>query len=34
VELGNFMTRSLTPKTSPEDYKQDLALFRMIIEAL
>jgi hypothetical protein len=37
VELEYFydvVTRGLTPKTSPEDYKEDLALFKMIIEAL
>jgi predicted dehydrogenase len=37
VELEYFydvVTQGLTPKTSPEDYKQDLTLFKMIIEAL
>jgi len=37
VELEYFydmVTKGLTPKTSPEDYKDDLALFKMIIDAL
>jgi len=37
VELEYFydvVTKGLAPKTSPEDYKEDLALFKMIIEAL
>jgi predicted dehydrogenase len=37
VELEYFydvVTKELPPKTSPEDYKEDLALFKMIIEAL
>jgi predicted dehydrogenase len=37
VELEYFydvVTKDLTPKTSPEDYKEDLALFKMIINAL
>lgn len=37
VELEYFydvVTRGLTPKTTPEDYKNDLAIFKMIIDAL
>jgi predicted dehydrogenase len=37
AELEYFydvVTKGLTPKTSPEDYKEDLALFHMILEAL
>lgn len=37
VELETFydvVTKGLTPKTSPEDYKEDLHLFSQIIEAI
>jgi predicted dehydrogenase len=37
AELEYFydvVTQGKTPKTSPEDYKQDLVIFKMIVEAL
>ncbi|MCC3371552.1 Gfo/Idh/MocA family protein [Cohnella sp. REN36] len=34
IELHNAILHDLPPKTTPEDFKQDLAIFRMIIEAL
>lgn len=37
LELEAFydtVTRDIAPKTTPEDYKQDLAIFGMIIEAI
>jgi len=37
VELETFyevVTKEITPKTTPEDYKQDLTLFKMIIDAI
>lgn len=33
-ELHGAITQGLTPKTTPEDYKQDLDIFNMIIETL
>ncbi|SLJ90495.1 MULTISPECIES: Gfo/Idh/MocA family protein [unclassified Paenibacillus] len=32
--LYDVITKDLTPKTTPEDYKEDLAIFKMIIDAL
>lgn len=32
--LYDAITKDLTPKTTPEDYKNDLTLFKMIIDAL
>ncbi|WP_427051266.1 Gfo/Idh/MocA family protein [Paenibacillus sp. TC-CSREp1] len=32
--LYEVITQDLMPKTTPEDYKQDLALFKMIIDAV
>jgi predicted dehydrogenase len=37
LELQSFydvITKDLTPKTTPEDYKQDLTIFNMIIDAV
>ncbi|MEV5027415.1 Gfo/Idh/MocA family protein [Paenibacillus sp. LPE1-1-1.1] len=37
LELKNLydvITQDLTPKTTPEDYKKDLAVFKMIIDAV
>jgi predicted dehydrogenase len=32
--LHDVITQDLTPKTTPEDYKNDLAIFKMIIDAV
>lgn len=34
ISLYDAITKDLTPKTTPEDYKQDLAIFKMIMEAV